>query len=72
MPAECEDAAVVSALGALQPGARVRLSWRHEYVTRSAWSAPLQQRTSSSFPERPVVLLEPLPASEVGAAPAGL
>jgi hypothetical protein len=64
VPVECEDAAVVATVAALQPADRVRVSWRHEYVTRSAWSARLQQRTSSAFPERPVVRLERLPAGD--------
>ena len=57
-PAECQDAAVMAALGELKPGDRVFIQWRHEYVTRSSFSARMQQRTSASFPERPVVLLE--------------
>ena len=60
VPLECSNADAVATLSALQPGARVRIAWRHEYVTRSAWSERLRQRTSASFPERPVVLLERL------------
>ena len=57
-PAECQDAAVMAALGELKPGDRVLIKWQHEYVTRSSFSARMQQRTSASFPERPVVMLE--------------
>ena len=57
-PAECQDAAVMAALGELKPGDRVLIKWQHEYVTRSSFSARMQQRTSASFPDRPVVMLE--------------
>merc|ERR1719231_906830 len=55
VPAELSDAALKATVDRLQPGDKVKLSWRHEYVTRSAWSQRIGQRTSSSFPERPVV-----------------
>jgi len=61
VPAECTDESVTSAVAVLQAGDRVRLAWRHEYVTRTAWSQRLGQRTSASYPERPVVILEQLP-----------
>merc|ERR1719240_178466 len=63
VPAEETDAHVVKTVNALQHGDRVKIAWRHEYVTRSAWSKELEMRTSSSYPERPVVLLEKLPSS---------
>jgi len=53
---EEQNEAVVSTLRSLQPNDRVRIGWRHEYVTRSFGSG--EQRTSSSFPERPVDILE--------------
>lgn len=62
VPAECSDTNITDTVNALPPNARVKISWRHEYVTRSSWSQRLGQRTSSSYPERPVVSLEQLPS----------
>ncbi len=43
------DAALLRDIEALKAGDKVRLDWRHEYVTRGG----------SSFPERPVTTLKP-------------
>jgi len=53
--AEEADAGVVATLGTLTAGDRVRIAWRHEYVTRKE-----EGGSSSSFPERPVSRLEKL------------
>jgi len=45
---------IADRVATLQKGDRVRLTWRHEYVTRTEGAG------SSSFPERPVVLIEKL------------
>lgn len=71
VPAECESAEIADRVSSLQPNDRVRISWRHEYVTRSAWSERLGQRTSSSFPERPVLSLEKITPLPDGASASG-
>lgn len=43
-------AAIRDAILALKPGELVHLKWNHDYVTKDG----------SSFPERPIVMLEPL------------
>ena len=60
VPAECSNAEVLATFNTLQPQDRVRISWLHEYVTRSSWNAELGARTTSSYPERSVEILEKL------------
>ena len=54
LPEEQSDA-VAAAVASLQVNDRVRLSWRHEIVTRTD-----PEGRSSSVPERPVATLEKL------------
>ena len=51
------DPKIAETVKGLKPGDFVRLSWNHDYVTREG----------SSFPERPLVKLEKIPAAEVAA-----
>lgn len=51
------DAAIAATLNTLQPGDRVKLSWHHDYVTRTE-----EGGGQSKSPERPVQLLERIEA----------
>jgi hypothetical protein len=51
-------AEILKAIGALKPGATVRLKWNHDYVTKNG----------SKFPERPIAGIEPMTPGQVEAA----
>jgi hypothetical protein len=51
-------AEILKAIGALEPGAIVRLKWNHDYVTKAG----------SKFPERPITGIEPMTPEQVEAA----
>lgn len=50
--------AIAATVSALKPGQKVRLSYNHIYVTRT--EVVDGRETSSKYPERGVVLLEPI------------
>ena len=56
VPAEAPGSQWADVVSSLQPNDRVKIAWRHEYVKRT------EPGGMSSYPERPVTLLEKLDA----------